>query len=240
MAKSIIEINETSIVAGEASHFVPKLGMIAPVMGIDVTSTNLEATPSSVADVLFTPVQQRLLALLYGQPQRKFQSNEIIRLVNSGTGAVHRALGRMAAAELVIVESMGNQKHYQANTASPVFEELSSLVRKTVGLKIPLQSALKPMENRIAAAFVYGSVAKGTERANSDVDLLVVANDVDYAALYDVLPNVEAALGRSVNPTVMTLEEWQRKLATPDSFAARIAKQPRLFIIGDDNALGGA
>ena len=207
-------------------------------MGIDMASTKLGATPSKVADVFFTPVQQRLLALLYGQPQRKFQSNEIIRLVNSDTGAVHRALGRMAAAELVSVESVGNQKHYQANTASPVFEDLSSLVRKTVGLRIPLQAALKPMENRISAAFVYGSVARGTERANSDIDLLVIATDLDYAQLYDALPNVEAALGRSVNPTVMTLEEWQRKLATPDSFAARIAKQPRLFIIGDDNALG--
>ena len=186
-----------------------------------MASTKLDATPSNVADVIFTPVQHRLLALLYGQPQRKFQSNEIISLVNSGTGAVHRALGRMAAAELLSVKSVGNQKHYQANTASPVFEELSSLVRKTVGLKIPPQAALKPMENRIAAAFVYGSVAKGTERAHSDIDLLVIASDLDYAHLYDALPNVEIALGRSVNPTVMTLEEWQRKLATSDSFAAR-------------------
>ncbi len=216
----------------------PKSGMIAPNMGKKVTGIALQATPSSIADVLFTPVQQRLLALLYGQPQRKYQSNEIIRLVNAGTGAVHRALTRMAAAGLVSVESVGNQKHYQANTASPVFEELSGLVRKTVGLRIPLQAALEPLAERIVAAFVYGSVARGTERQGSDIDLLVIADDINYAQLYEALPQAEAALGRPINPTVMTIEEWQRKLASADSFAARIAAQPRLFILGDENALG--
>jgi len=207
-------------------------------MGIGLTSNTLEATPSSIADVLFTPVQQRLLALLYGQPQRKYQSNELIRLVNSGTGAVHRALKRMAAARLVSVESVGNQKHYQANTASPVFEELSGLVRKTVGLRIPLQSALEPLADGIEAALVYGSVAKGTEGPGSDIDLLVIANDLDYAKLYDALPQAEAALGRPINPTVMTLEEWRRKRASADSFVARIAAQPQLVILGGDHALG--
>lgn len=212
--------------------------MIAPIMGSALTSNTPEATPSSIADVLFTPVQQRLLALLYGQPQRKYQSSELIRLVNSGTGAVHRALTRMAAAGLVSVEPVGNQKHYQANTASPVFEELSGLVRKTVGLKVPLQATLEPLADRIAAAFVYGSVVKGTERSGSDIDLLVVADDLDYAQLYDALPQAEAALGRPINPTVMTTEEWRRKRGSADSFAARIAAQPRLFVLGDDNALG--
>ena len=202
------------------------------------TRASVDATPSSVADVLFTPVQQRLLALLYGQPQRKFQSNELIRLVGSGTGAVHRALTRMTAAGLLAVDSIGNQKHYQANAASPVFEELSGLVRKTVGLRTPLLAALEPMEDRIIATFVFGSIAKGNEHANSDVDLLVIADDLDYAELYAALPAAEAALARSVNPTVMTPEEWQRKLAKQGSFAARIAAQPRLFIIGSDSVVG--
>lgn len=212
--------------------------MIIPIMGTKPASSIPEATPSSIADVLFSPVQQRLLALLYGQPQRKYQSSELIRLVNSGTGAVHRALTRMAAAGLLSVESVGNQKHFQANTASPVFEELCGLVRKTVGLKVPLQAALEPLAERIAAAFVFGSVAKGTDRPGSDIDLLVVADDLDYAQLYGALPKAEAALGRPINPTVMTLEEWRRKRGSADSFAARIAAQPRLFVLGDDNALG--
>jgi predicted transcriptional regulator len=87
------------------------MGMVTPLKGTALTNNTAEATPSSVADVLFTPVQQRLLALFYGQPQRKYQSNELIRRVNSGTGALHRALTRMAAAGLVSVESVGNQKH---------------------------------------------------------------------------------------------------------------------------------
>lgn len=206
-------------------------------MGIESRTRSSQATPSAIADVLFTPVQQRLLALLYGQPQRSYQSNELIRLVSSGTGAVHRALTRMTAAGLVSVESVGNQKHYQANAASPVFDELYNLVLKTVGLTIPLLSVLKPLGGRIAAAFVYGSVAKGTEQSGSDIDLLVIADDLDYAQLFDALPDAEAQLGRPINPTVMAVEEWRRKRNSKDSFAARIAAQPKLFVLGDEDAL---
>lgn len=202
--------------------------------------TTVLAAPiaTGLADVLFTPVQQRVLGLLFGQPERRFQSAELIRLVGSGTGAAHRLLTRLAAAGLVTTEKVGNQKYYQANADSPVFAELAGLVRKTVGLVVPLQAALAPLARKIAAAFVYGSIAKGTDTAKSDVDLMVIADKLDYGEVFAALKDAEAALARPVNPNLMTRAEWRRKRAEADSFAARVAAQPRLFLLGSDDELG--
>jgi predicted nucleotidyltransferase len=186
---------------------------------------------------LFTPVQQRVLGLLYGQPERRFRSGELIRLAASGTGAVHRCLTRLATAGLVSVEAVGNQKYYQANLSGPVFAELHGLVVKTFGLVVPLRAALTPLADRIAAAFVYGSVASGTDTAASDIDLLVVADGLDYADVYTALAPLEDRIGRTVNPNVMTLAQWRRKRGEP-GFVARVAGKPRLFVIGSDDELG--
>lgn len=194
--------------------------------------------PTGLVDVLFTPVQQRVLGLLFGQPQRRFQSAELIRLAGSGTGAAHRLLTRLAATGLVTTERVGNQKHYQANAGSPVFAELAGLIRKTVGLVVPLQAALAPLAGKIVAAFVYGSIAKGTDTAASDIDLMVIADKLDYSDVFAALKDAEAALARPVNPNLMTRAEWRRKRAEADSFAARIAGQPRLFVLGSDDELG--
>ena len=187
---------------------------------------------------LFTPVQQRVLGLLFGQPDRRFQSGEIIRLADSGTGAVHRQLQRLAAAGLVDVIREGNQKHYQARRDSPVFAELHGLAVKTFAVADPLRAALAPLQDRITAAFVFGSIAKGTDRAESDVDLLVVSDELAYADVYEALESAETTLGRRVNPTVLTRAEWQSRRKRHDSFAKRIANQPKIFVIGSEDDLG--
>jgi len=217
---------------------VPNLGRIVPVMGKNNITYAPPLAATSLADVLFTPVQQRVLGLLFGQPARRFQSGEIIRLAGSGTGAVHRLLTRLAETGLVTAERVGNQKYYQANATSPVYAELSGLIRKSVGLALPLQEALAPLAEQIAAAFVYGSVARGEERAASDIDLMVIAKGLDYPALYEALQAAERQLARTINPTLMTPAEWKKKRAQADSFAARIAKLPRLFLIGSEDELG--
>lgn len=196
-----------------------------------------------LASALFTPVQQRVLGLLFGQPERRFQSAELIRLADSGTGAVHRQLQRLEATGLVLVSREGNQKYYKANPDSPVYPELHGLVVKTVGVVEPLREALDPFADRIIAAFVFGSVAKGIERAGSDLDLLVLSDALEYADVYTALQSAEVRLARPVNPTIMTAAEWRRKRAQGDSFAARIAAQPKLFVIGGEanlDRLGGA
>ena len=212
---------------------VPELGMIIPEMG-----TTSSKPRSGLADALFTPVQQRVLGLLFGQPDRRFQSAELIRLAKGGVGAVHRQLGRLAETDLVTVTRSGNQKHYQARRDSPVFEELHSLIVKTVGVAEPLRQALARKARAISAAFVYGSVAKGTDRARSDIDLMVISDSLRYSDLFEALQAAEAVLGRTVNPTVMTVAQWRAKRARADSFAARVARQSRVFVIGSDDDLG--
>lgn len=208
--------------------------MIVPMLGTDFAAPPAQG----LAGPLFTPVQRRVLGLLFGQPDRRFQSAEIIRLAASGTGAVHRLLQKLAGAGLVSVTREGNQKYYQANRESPIFPELHGLVVKTIGVVEPLRAALEPLAERIAAAFVFGSVAKGSDRATSDLDLLVVADGFDYSDLYKALQAAEQELARPVNPTLMSRAEWRRKRAQPDSFAARVAAQPKLFVIGGEDDLG--
>lgn len=197
----------------------------------------VHTTDSGLAGALFTPVQQRVLGLLFGQPERRFQSGEIIRLAGSGTGAVHRQLLRLAAAGLVTAVRDGNQKHYQARIDSPIFPELHGLVVKTVGIVEPLREALAPLADRIQAAFVYGSVAKGSDRAASDLDLIVVSDRLDYSEVYQALQGAEKFLARPINPTVMKREEWRKKRTGHDSFVQRVAAQPKLFVIGSEDAL---
>jgi predicted nucleotidyltransferase len=190
---------------------------------------------SGLADALFTPVQQRVLGLLFGQPERRFQSAELIRLADSGTGAAHRQLARLETAGLATVIRIGNQKHYQANRESPVFEELRGLVVKTVGVLEPLQHALQPLASHILAAFVYGSVAAGTDKAGSDIDLMVISDSLHHDELFNAIAGVERRLGRPVNPSVMTRVQWRTKRGQRDSFAARLVRAPRLFVLGSDH-----
>lgn len=189
-----------------------------------------------MAAALFSPVQQRVLGLVFGQPERRFGSGELIRAIGSGTGAAHRQLQRLADAGLVMVTRLGNQKYYQANPESPIYPEMHSLIMKTVGLVEPLRAALVPVANRIKLAFVFGSVAKGTDKTASDIDLLVVSDELSYPDLYDAIQAAEETLARPVNPTLMKTAEWSRKRKESDSFAKRIAGQPRLFVIGNENA----
>ena len=205
--------------------------MIIPKMGRAVP----RRVTSAVASALFTPVQQRVLGLLFGQPERRFQSAELIRLAGSGIGAVHRQLQRLEKAGLVTVSREGNQKYYAARKDAPVFAELHGLVVKTVGIVEPLRAALAPVADQIDLAFVFGSVAKGSERAGSDIDLLVVTDALAYADIYSALAAAEGTLGRTINPTVFTRAEWKKKRTRHDSFAARIRAQSRLFVFGSDD-----
>jgi predicted nucleotidyltransferase len=192
---------------------------------------------SGLLDALFSPVQQRLLGLLFGQPARTFGSAELIRLAGGGTGAAHRFLIRLQRAGLVDVDRVGNQKRYRANPRSPIFSELHGLVVKTIALIEPLRLALQPISKQVKAAFVYGSVAKGSDAAESDVDLMLISNHLDHADLYALLQPVEEKLSRPVNPTVFDLTEWRSERAKNDSFVTRITSQPKIMILGSEDDL---
>jgi predicted nucleotidyltransferase len=197
--------------------------------------TNRTPAGSSVADALFTKVQQRVLAVLFGNHSRSFYANELIALVGSGSGAVQRELAQLEAAELVTISRIGNQKHYQANSSAPIFEELHGLVLKTSGLVDVLRAALAPLAARIDQAFVYGSVAKGTDTSKSDIDLLVICDGVAYAELFAVLEPATNQLKRTVNPTAYSQMEFDKRNRRGNAFARRVLAQPKLWVIGEDS-----
>ncbi len=197
----------------------------------------LQKPRASLAEALFSRVQLRVLSILFGQPDREFIASEIIRLAASGSGAVQRELKKLAEAKLVNVASSANRKLYRANRKSPLFDDLHGLILKTSGLVEPLRLALEPHAERIDGAFVYGSVASGSDTADSDIDIMIVADDLTYEQLFKALRSAEERLMRPINPNLMTLREWQSKAADAGSFAAKISRQPRLFVIGDSDAL---
>jgi predicted nucleotidyltransferase len=192
------------------------------------------APPTGLADALFSRTQGRVLGLLFGQPQRSFFAAEIIALAQSGSGAVQRELSRLEGAGLVTARRVGRQKHYQANARSPLFKELRSVVQKTVGLFDPLKDALQPVAEKITAAFVYGSVASQRDTAASDIDLLIVSDDLTYGDVFQALESTSHALGRRVNPTIYTAADLQSRIHRHDAFVTRVLQRPRLWLIGSD------
>lgn len=188
--------------------------------------------PPSLADALFSSTQQRVLGLLFGQPGSSFFATEIIARLGAGSGAVQRELKRLADSGLVSVTRVGNQKHYQANPESPIYAELCAMVRKTVGLVEPLRQALEPARDAIYLALIYGSVAKRRETASSDVDLLLVSDSLTLEDVYRLLRPAEESLGRTINPTLYTEEEFDRRLREDNAFLKRVLAGDVLMLIG--------
>jgi predicted nucleotidyltransferase len=199
--------------------------------------TRVGKARGGLADALFAKVQQRVLGVLFGNPRRSFYANEVIGLARSGTGAVQRELARLEAAGLVTVTRVGKQKHYQANAASPVFEDLRALVLKTSGLADLLRGALAPVAQSVRAAFVYGSIAKGEDTAASDVDLMVISDRLTYSDVFAVLEEASSQLGRKVSPTIYSSKELSRRIKQDNAFVTRVLTQPKLWLIGADSDL---
>ncbi len=192
-----------------------------------------------MADALFPKVRQRVLAVLFGNPDRSFYANEVIALAQSGTGAAQRELAALLDAGLLLMTKRGNQKHFQANTAAPVFAELRGLVLKTMGLADVLRVALATLETQISAAFVYGSVAKQQDTAQSDIDVLILSSTLGYADVFGVLENATSQLGRRVNPTLYTPDDIAKRIAQDNAFVTRVLQQPKIWLIGSEVELNG-
>lgn len=215
---------------------MPKLGSNMPKMGIS-TSTKRKKRQHGLADALFSTTQQRVLGLIFGQPDRSFYATEIIAVTGAGSGAAQRELARLEESGLVTTRHVGTQKHYQANSESPLYEELCGIARKTVGLAEPLREALAPLAKKIVAAFVYGSVAKREDTTASDIDLMVISDSVSYADLFGLLEHATSKLRRTVNPTVYTRQELAKRVKERNAFITRVLSQPKVWIYGSENEL---
>ena len=193
---------------------------------------------TTIGNALFTKTQQKIMGLLFQKPDTSFYLNQIVRLAGMGKGTVMRELEKMTASGLLTVKPIGNQKHYQANASSPIFDELLAITRKTFGLADVVSEVLIPAQNAILYAFIYGSVAKGTETASSDIDLMIIGKGLVYADVMGLLLPAEAELQRTINPTLYTPQDFHKKRDAKNSFLTRIMEQDRIAVMGDENAIG--
>jgi predicted nucleotidyltransferase len=193
--------------------------------------------PKSMLDALFTSTQQRVLGLLFGQPDRMYFSRELIQLSRIGSGAVQRELAALAESGLVNTEVIGKQKYYQANKSSPIFSELRSITLKTVALVEPIKEALRGLKHPIELALIYGSIAKGTDKAGSDVDLLVVSDEITPEDLYKALEQVESMLSRKISPTLYTTEDFDKRLRSKNAFLTRLLAGEYMTLLGSVDAV---
>lgn len=194
-------------------------------------------TTASISDLLFpNQYRRKVLGLLLMRPDQQIHLRELARVIGAAPGTLKKELDALCGVGLLRAERVGNQVRFCANTAHPVFPELQALIRKTIGLVDALRLSLAPLAGRIDAAFVFGSMASGTESAGSDIDLMVVG-DAGFAEIVDATYAAQATLGREINPKVMSASEWQAKKAERNAFLQDVLNKARIMLIGDADAL---
>ena len=188
------------------------------------------------SESLFGHTRSGVLSMLYGHADQAFYLRQLLRAVGTGHGALQRELKRLTDMGLIVRRSQGNQVLFQANAQSPIFPEIKSLITKTVGIHDAIRSALAPLGSEIQIAFVYGSVARQQERANSDVDLMVLGN-APFGEVVSALGPAQKTLGREINPTVFAVGEFRSKLASGNHFLRSVMKEKKVFVLGTENEL---
>jgi len=189
------------------------------------------ATPSSLGALLLGRTRLAILSLLLTRPDRRLYLRQIIRLLGAGQGAVQRELARLVRAGILLKTREANLAYFQANRGSPVFEELRMLVQKTAGIAGLVRTALVPLAGSIERAFLYGSVARGDERSESDVDLMIIG-DVSFFDVVSAVSPLQETLGREINSTVFTEVEYAKRLGDNDHFLTQIEAAPQIEILG--------
>ena len=194
------------------------------------------AITNKLSEIMFGKTRQAVLSLLYGHADESFYLRQIVRVAGGGMGAVQRQVNSLVDAGLVTRTSKGKQIYYQANSKSPVFGELKSIIIKTAGIGDILKIALTPIAQEIDCAFIDGSIARGSEKADSDVDVFVVGR-VTFLDVVAALNKAQEILGREVNPTVYPAREFREKLAKKNHFIKSIMTGEKIYLIGDEHEL---
>ena len=192
--------------------------------------------PLSIPDALFGKTRQAVLALLFGNPERAYYTREIVHAAHSGASQVQKELDQMNRAGLITREPRGNHVYFQANRSAAIFAELFGLVAKTFGVADILREALGTSEDRVQSAFIYGSIARGEQQAESDVDVFVVG-DVLLSDLDEGMRVAEGRLARQVSLTVMNQKEFAKRDREKDHFLKTILRGPKIFLVGDEQEL---
>ncbi len=189
-----------------------------------------------LSDVLFGEYRKRILGLLLLHPEQGYHVRELARLTNTSAGTLHKELSKLSDAGILQSKKVGNQQHYSANLQCPIFEELASIFRKTSGLADVIGDALSSVKSQIQIAIVFGSVARGEEQANSDIDVMIIG-DISFGDVVSLLHESQATLRREINPVVYSMDSVKSRVEKNDSFIKEILNKPKLFIIGSEHEL---
>ena len=185
-----------------------------------------------IATTLFGKTRRKVLAQLFLEPQRGFRLRELARLTGVSSGSVQHELRQLVAADIAAREEKSGLVRYRANPRCPVFDELRTIVEKTSGIEDLVREALAPASKKIGFAFIYGSIAKGSNRARSDLDLLVVGS-IEFAELVRLLAPAEDRIGREISPRLFSEKEYHQRLKRRDRFLTAVMAGPRIVILGD-------
>jgi predicted nucleotidyltransferase len=185
----------------------------------------------SITSALFTERQSLLFGWLFGQPERSYHLNELIRLTGLGSASVQAELRRLTDAGIVLSERIGNLRRFRANPDSLVFSELTQMTRKLLGVEAQLREALDELQPPVRAAWLFGSIARGTDHAMSDIDVMVVADGLSLSDLIACLHPRETSLGRKINPTLYSVDEFTRRKADPASFVSKVLSGPVISLV---------
>jgi DNA-binding transcriptional ArsR family regulator len=191
---------------------------------------------TSLAENLLGSSRAAVLATLLLRPDEALHVRELARVTGVSPGTLHRELRALSDLGLLVRRETGRQVFYAADRSSPIFEELAGILRKTAGLADVLRAALAPVSDAIALAFVYGSMASGTASTHSDVDVMVLGK-ASFGNVVQALHPAQTALGREVNPTVMTVTEFDKKRRTGDGFITTVLQRSKIWLIGGDDDL---
>ena len=185
----------------------------------------------ATASVLFGKTRQAVLIKLFEQPESAYYLRELARQTGISPGALQQELSQLQKADLVTRVADGNRVLYRANSAHPIFVDLQSIVRKTFGLATQIKAALLPLGEKISFAAIYGSRAKGTDHARSDVDLLVVGNIGLEQVILAISP-VEEQLGREISVRLYAPEEFRQRRNNGESFICGVMSGQLIQVLG--------
>lgn len=190
----------------------------------------------SPVETLFSGYRRRVLGLLLLRPDESFHVREIARLTGTSAGTLHKELTKLAEAGILVAERRANQLVYMANRASPIYDELASIMRKTSGLNDVIANALAPCAGSVDVAFVFGSIARGQETAHSDIDVMILG-EISFAEAVRRLYPAQTTLGREINPKVMSAQEWRATIERKDGFALDLMNKPKIYVVGNEHDL---
>jgi predicted nucleotidyltransferase len=212
--------------------------VLAQELILDTIVLNMSTTPTSDPIVLslFPKARRELLGLFFGNPDRAFYLREVVHRTGLGLGHVQREVERLTRGGIIRRHRKGRHVYFQADPSCPVYDELRRLVTKTSGVAAVLKQALSQLSEPITIAFVFGSVARGEERSESDLDLMVIG-DASFADVVEAIRGAESLTNRAINAMVYPPNELQSKLAAGHHFLNSVMKRKKLFVVGNEDEL---